>query len=211
MKKGIVAVVVLLSSIQSQAQWAVKLTPITVFRNMLCTVHGEYAFADHFSFSVGLSKNLLPKSVSLDTSMFLVTAPSSMTDTLTYSTNYDQSHAGFSIDPEFRYYFKEKYQGAFVGLYSSQRFSDAQIDEVNFWSYAPTGNYEKMNTHVGVYGFEFGYDWLFNEHWIVDLYTGFGYKVTTRNFENHDAYMNMQDYSRSSIALRGNISIGYKF
>lgn len=195
--------------------FVLKVSPMTLFRNMWFTGYGEYALHDmgKYTVSLGLSPNLLPKGDWTEKQL-------NVDSTFYYDFEIDDAHskAGFSIDPEFRFYTDEVFDGMYFGLYSSQRFSSARLNEmatpVNDSLAIGTGGYQELKTHVGVYGLQVGFEKLFggNDRFVFDAYFGIGYKYTDRMYTNKvDVVgMGLYDSNQRTIATRGNVSFGVR-
>ena len=216
MKKTILLISIVLVSFSASAQLAIKYTPIVFLRNMKYTVHAEYLIpgTPRVSAAIGFSQNLFPKGSGFD----------NYAGGTYFEQNLDKSNAGFSIDPEVRMYSRKNMEGIYFGLYSSQRFSNSQLDEyasyyqdptdTTSYIYAnPTGGFQTVKTHVAVYGIQVGYQKFFgsDDRVLVDVYAGGGTKITTRTFEDGNALL-VGGYTNSvnnGVALRLNFSIGF--
>ena len=214
MKKLFLSFCITLAATASYAQLAIKLTPMTLPRNMKFTGHVEYLIpgTPNVSVAIGVSPNLFPKSSGLE----------DQAGGLYYDIDMDNSKAGFSIDPEVRYYFNKPMEGMYGGFYSSQRFSSATLNEYqdylldpadSTYYYAnPTGGTQGLKTHVGVYGFQLGYQkWLGQDDRIIfDFYVGGGTAITTRTYDMGENLggPGFETEITQRIALRGNVSIG---
>ena len=195
--------------------FVLKVSPMTLFRNMWFTGYGEYALHDlgKYTVSLGLSPNLLPKGDWTEKQL-------NLDSTFYYDFDIDAAHskAGFSIDPEFRFYTDEVFDGMYFGLYSSQRFSSARLNEmatpVNDSLAIGTGGYQELKTHVGVYGLQVGFEKLFGgmDRFVFDAYFGIGYKYTDRMYTNKVGIvgMGLYDSNQRTIATRGNVSFGVR-
>jgi hypothetical protein len=198
---------------------AIKLTPFTLLRNMWFTAHVDYAFHPQFSASLGLSPNFLAKGNAYERDSIWHYQG---TDTSYFDYVKTEGNPGFSIDPEIRWYPKGVWNGWFFGLYSSQRFSSAKIEEREYlqqiaWpgvvQYIPTntGNYQILRTHVSVTGFQMGYvqRWGKRKEWLIDIFAGLGIKSTTFQYENVGSLYPDVASSQPGIGGRFNFSIGY--
>lgn len=213
MKKLLLFVVILGASSDLFAQFALKLTPLTFTRNMICTVHGEMPLpgSSNVSVCLGVSPNLMPKSTGLANDSI---------GGYYYNVDYSKSKKGFSLDPEIRFYSRKLMEGFYVGVYSSLRFSSALLSEyhdrdTSNYYFNPTGGSQQLNTFVSVYGLTMGYQKVYgkNDGFLIDVYGGFGKKFTKRTYDDgqnlHSAgYQNSIDQGN---ALRLNISFGYFF
>ncbi len=194
---------------KEHARLAVKVTPVTIFRNMLFTAHAEFAVSPTTTLAVGISPNLVPKSNILD-------ELSGEVDGYNYSIDLSKQRAGYSIDPEIRWYSDKAMDGFFFGLYSSFRFSGQEFTESKASaSYNPvfTGGTIKMITNVLVVGPQFGWEKLLGkrDRFVFDGYLGIGGKFTRRNY--YEAQLlgpGYDDSTRMGLGLRGNVSLGYR-
>jgi hypothetical protein len=214
MKKITFLTVMLFSMYQSMAQLAIKITPVTVLKNQLFMVHGEWFLPnqDQISLSLGVAPNLVPKLDAfgdiddiLNGSDFTYEA-----DEINYLTD---AKSGFSFDPELRWYADEQMDGFFLGLYSSQRFSSGvRLDE---WFVGnPTGGYITSKSRVSVYGVQLGFEKLFgrNDHFVFDFYIGGGVKQTKYTWNESNLFgPGRGEEPTYGLALRGNVAIGYAF
>lgn len=232
MKKHVLGATALLLSVFMQAQgpvvepealtdrsttFVLKVSPMTLLRNMWFTGYGEYALHDlgKYTVSLGLSPNLLPKAEG-----DLMDKQPNPDSTFFYDFDLDEAHSksGFSIDPEFRMYTDEVFDGFYVGVYSSQRFSSARLLEMetpaNDSLATATGGYQELKTHIGVYGLQIGFEKLFGgrDRFVFDAYFGIGYKYTDRMYAKGVNLVNQPlfDSNRRTIATRGNVSFGIR-
>ena len=202
-----------------QGMLAVKITPFTLLRNMWFTAHVDYAFHPQFTASLGISPNFLAKGNSYQRDSIWHYQG---TDTSYYDYVRTQGNPGFSFDPEVRWYPSGAWKGWFFGLYSSQRFSSAKIEEQEFlpqtawpgvtqYIATRTGNYQILRTHVSVTGFQMGYvqSWGKKKEWLLDIFGGLGIKTTTFRFENAGSLYPDKDETKPGIGGRLNFSIGY--
>jgi hypothetical protein len=198
---------------------ALKLTPLTLTRNMWFTAHVDYAFHPQFSASLGISPNFLAKgnSYSRDSIWNYDNG-----DTTFYDYLKTKGYPGMSLDPEIRWYPNGVWNGWFLGLYSSQRFSSAKIEEERFISqiggsgsiqYVPTrtGNYQVLKSRVSVMGLQAGYvkRWGKRQEWLIDIFGGLGVKSTIFKYENYGSLYPDETFVKPGIAGRLNASIGY--
>jgi hypothetical protein len=168
-----------------------------------------------YTVSLGLSPNLLPKAEG-----DLMDKQPNADSTFFYDFDLDEAHSksGFSIDPEFRMYTDEVFDGFYVGVYSSQRFSSARLLEMetpaNDSLATATGGYQELKTHIGVYGLQLGFEKLFGgrDRFVFDAYFGIGYKYTDRMYAKGVNLVNQPlfDSNRRTIATRGNVSFGIR-
>ena len=214
MKKITIFTFLLFCMQQSIAQIALKITPVTVLKNQLIMVHGEWFLPsqDQISLSLGLAPNLAPKLDAFGDFDDLLNG-SDFTYLATDAYSLVDAKPGFSFDPELRWYADEQMDGFFLGLYSSQRFSrGVRLDE--YYLSNPTGGFITSKSRVSIYGLQLGFEKLFgeNDHFVFDFYFGGGIKQTKYNWNES----NLTGPGRSSdptigLALRGNIAIGYAF
>lgn len=213
MKKLSVIIFIIAITTSIHAQFALKVTPFTLTRNMMFTVHGETALpgTENVSICLGLSPNLFPKSLGLANDSI---------NGYYYNADFSQSWKGFSIDPEVRYYGRKMMEGMYVGLYGSFRFSSAKILEYHDKDttstyFNPTGGSQKLNTLVSVYGVTVGYQKVYgkNDGFLLDVYGGYGKKITTRTFEPGEQLHTAGFTKQTDVgnALRLNVSLGYFF
>jgi hypothetical protein len=187
----------------------VKVTPVTIFRNMLFTAHGEYAVSDQLTIGLGLSPNLAPKSNILD-------GITQETGNYTYQWTSEGAKPLFSVDPEVRWYADNVMDGFFFGAYSSFRFSSSYLIEYNNsfggFSNSETGNKLKMNTRVMVVGPQCGWEKLLgkSDRFVFDGFIGLGLKITSRSYSGEVEGPGYDNSSLASLGLRGNVSIGYR-
>ena len=215
MMRRVYTACLLLCTFFASSQLAIKLTPLTVFRNMKYTLHGEYLLPESItgkysiSVALGWSPNLFPKSSGLD---------SDKKGNYYYTINFNKSNAGFAIDPELRWYFKKPMQRYFLGVYSSFRTSTSVIEEylnkdTSNTYFNPTLGYQNLSTLISVFGIQMGYQKVFgpDNRFILDTYIGFGNKITNRNYDRGYQLSGPGYKSNivSGIALRGNVSIGF--
>lgn len=198
---------------------AIKVTPITLLRNMMFTGHVEYAVSPSVSLCLGASPNLLPKDNVFD-------PENQDTTDFCYEWTLDGAKAGFAIDPEFRWYSDRMMDGFYLGLYSSIRMSKAQYNEYSSCveyvdSYSGESIYDgiltnkqlTMDAMVIVAGPQFGWSSLLgkNKNFVYDLYFGVGGKMTNRKYSGDVDGPGFEDSSNFGLALRGNFSLGYRF
>lgn len=203
-----------------QGSLVVKVTPVTILRNMLFTVHGEYAISPTVSLALGISPNAAPKSNFLDDI-------DNNTGDYCYEWNVDNAKAGFSIDPEFRWYSDAMMDGFFFGAYSSFRFGSSSFDEFvgeelfdpftgdsYGFSYCdtPTGRSLDMKTMVIVAGPQFGWEKLLGaqDRFVFDGYLGVGAKITNRSYTGSVEGPGYDNSSVFGLGVRGNVSLGYR-
>ena len=198
-----------------QGSFIVKATPVTLLRNMMFTIHGEYAISPSVTLGLGLSPNLAPKGEGLGSFLDLDEG---------YSIDYSKSKAGFSVDPEFRWYSDNLMDGFFVGAYTSFRVSTSHLDEVydfgdDLWDY--DYDYDEtyvpqsvdLKTLVMVVGPQFGWEKLLgkSDRFVFDGYIGAGLKLTNRNYTGTGAADFADEQGMNIfVATRGNVSIGYR-
>jgi hypothetical protein len=186
---------------------------------MWFTAHIDYAFHPQFSASLGISPNFLAKgnSYSRDSIWNYNNG-----DTTYYDYLKTKGYPGMSLDPEIRWYPNGVWNGWFFGLYSSQRFSSAKIEEEKFIpqiggsgaiQYVPTrtGNYQILKSRISVMGFQAGYvkRWGKRQEWFIDIFGGLGVKSTIFKFENYGSLYPDKTSVKPGIAGRLNGSIGY--
>jgi hypothetical protein len=200
-----------------QGSLIVKATPVTVLRNMWFTVHGEYAISSSVSLGLGISPNMVPKGKGLDEAFD--------DDSFSYIVDLDESKAGLSFDPEFRWYSDNMMDGFFVGAYSSLRFSGAVLTDegsMGYWTFDwntgedvyVEGTADKkvdLKTLVTVLGPQFGWEKLLGkqDRFVFDGYIGVGVKLTNRQYSGPNA-SDFESGMVPGIATRGNVSIGYR-
>jgi hypothetical protein len=187
---------------------------------MLFTVHGEYAISPSVSFALGVSPNAAPKSNFLDDLV-------NNTGNYCYSWDLENAKAGFSIDPEFRWYSDGMMDGFFLGAYSSFRFGSSSFDELVgediseplvggsigvTYCETPTGRTLDMKTMVIVAGPQFGWEKLLGtqDRFVFDVYFGIGTKITNRSYSGSIEGPGYENSSLYSLGVRGNISLGYR-
>jgi len=207
------------AGVAGKGSLAIKLTPITLLRNMMFTGHVEYAVSPSVSLCLGASPNLLPKDIGFE-------AEDLDTTGYCYEWTLEGAKSGFSIDPEFRWYSDRMMDGFYLGLYSSVRLSRAQFNEydncIELYDSStgltetygsPTNKQLTMDAMVIVAGPQFGWSSLLGKkkHFIYDLYFGVGGKMTNRKYSGEFDGPGYQDSSNIGLALRGNFSLGYRF
>jgi hypothetical protein len=212
MKKFTFLTLMLFSMYQSMAQLAIKITPVTVLKNQLFMVHGEWFLPnqDQISLSLGVAPNLVPKMDAFGVFGDTVNGFSYEPIDATYLTT---AKSGFSFDPELRWYADEQMDGFFLGLYSSQRFSSGvQLDELYLGN--STGGFITSKSRVSIYGVQLGFEKLFgrNDHFVFDFYIGGGIKQTKYKWsESNLVGPGRGEDPTYGLALRGNVAIGYAF
>jgi hypothetical protein len=213
MKKIFTLVIAVMTGMSVMAQGSagqgsliVKVTPVTVLRNMWFTVHGEYAISSSVSLGLGISPNMIPKGegfFDLNTEYNLVEA---------------KSKAGLSVDPEFRWYSDNMMDGFFVGGFTSFRFSKSyfEYDPDYFFDwddelYDDKGEYAELRTMVAVVGPQFGWEKLLGkqDRFVFDGYIGVGLKLFNRQYSG-PAASEFTSGMTPGVATRGNVSIGYR-
>jgi hypothetical protein len=227
MKKTLLFFTIVIISITTSAQLAIKYTPIVFARNMKYTFHVEYLIPNtpRISLSLGLSQNSKPRWQIWNE------------DTLSnYGTalqlNAKNSQSGFSIDPEIRIYNGRSWttstgnmEGSYIGLYSSQRFSTVQLDEYAltyvdptdsiYYYTTPTGGIQNLKTYIAVYGLQLGFQQsiAFDDRLMFDAYVGAGLKLISRTFDsgNNALIGGFESTFEKNIALRANVSLAWRF
>jgi hypothetical protein len=226
MKKHLLTLSALICATIVSAQFAMKITPITVLKNQYFMLHGEYIIpgTEKLSIGLGLAPNMVPKTSFLDDLADIAD------DNYYYQYNQDNwlenAKPGFAIDPELRWYFKEAYEGFFMGLYSSQRFSSGveleelysgpnPADPLGFDLFLePTGGIVSSKSHVSIYGLQAGFCKTYggDDNILLDVYFGAGSKNTNIKWEGKDLKgPGKTETDRSGIALRANVAVGYIF
>lgn len=185
-----------------QGSLIVKATPVAVLRNMLFTVHGEYAISSSVSLGLGLSPNLVPKGTSAGEFLDMDSD---------YVMDESLSKSGFSIDPEFRWYSDNMMDGFFVGAYSSFRKSSATFYN-GLYGEPDIRKEVDLKTFVMVVGPQFGWEKLLgkSDRFVFDGYIGIGLKMTNRSYTGADAGQFGDAGMTPFVATRGNVSIGYR-
>jgi hypothetical protein len=227
MKKQLLTLAALICATIVSAQFAVKITPFTFLKNQYFMLHGEYIIpgTEKLSIGLGVAPNMVPKTSFLD----------DLEDVFDggYYYEYNQDNwlagakPGFAIDPELRWYFKEAYDGFFMGLYSSQRFSSGvRLEELYTGKEdpldplsadliaSPTGGYVLSKSHISIYGLQMGFCQTYggDNNILLDVYFGAGTKNTNITWsKNNLEGPGRADTDRSSIALRANVAVGYIF
>ena len=203
MKKHLLTLAALICASIVSSQIAVKITPFTFLKNQYFMLHGEYIIpgTEKLSIGLGIAPNMVPKTSFLDDLADIAD------DNYYYQYNQDNwlenAKPGFAIDPELRWYFKEAYEGFFMGLYSSQRFSSGvELEEL----------YSK--SHISIYGVQAGFCKTYggDDNILLDVYFGAGSKNTNIKWTSKDLQgPGKMETDRSGIALRANVAIGYIF
>lgn len=91
-----------------------------------------------------------------------------------YKTNNDKHWKHWLVQPEFRYWFCERFNGSFIGV-------QALGGEYNFSKlHLPFGLYKGLRNHryEGYYyggGLVFGHQWILSKRWNFELSAGVGY------------------------------------
>jgi hypothetical protein len=198
----------------------VKVTPVTVLRNMWFTVHGEYAISPSVSLALGISPNAAPKANFLDDI-------DNNTGNYCYEWDIDNAKAGFSIDPEFRWYSDGMMDGFFFGAYSSLRFGSSSFEELSgeelfdpftgesfglTYCDTPTGKKLDMKTMVVLAGPQFGWEKLLGKQdkFVFDGYLGIGAKITNRTYSGNVEGPGYANSAVLGLGVRGNVSVGYR-
>lgn len=227
MKKHLLTLAALICATIVSSQIAVKITPFTFLKNQYFMLHGEYIIpgTEKLSIGLGVAPNMAPKTSFLDDLADIADGG--------YYYQYNQDNwlegakPGFAIDPELRWYFREAYEGFFMGLYSSQRFSSGvKLEELytgledpndplstNLYL-DPTGGYVLSKSHISIYGLQMGFCKTYggDDNILLDVYFGAGSKNTNIKWTGYNLEgAGRQETDRSGIALRANVAIGYIF
>ncbi|WP_144891790.1 DUF3575 domain-containing protein [Flavobacterium tiangeerense] len=114
----------------------------------------------------------------------------------------------YTFTPEYRYHFKEKYNGFYAGAHIG-----ASIFNFQKWNYLNTNLYEKGFGYFA--GATIGYQVKVNEKFMIDCFLGGGwhqgfykgYDLTTGQ-----RYENVKNYNKSgeSLPYRGGVMVSYK-
>jgi len=238
MKKTLLIISIVIMSLAVSAQWAIKYTPVVLLRNMKYTIHAEYMIPNtpRISVAVGFSQNIRPR--------WEMWNDETVGDSTYFQLNQKNSTAGFSFDPEIRFYdgwtgnlrnlihdesasrgYSGNIEGGYFGFYSSQRFSNVQLDEYRDYTlnptdstYAysnPTGGLQNLKTHIAIYGIQIGRQQSFGrgDRLLFDVYVGAGVKLISRSFDNgNDALIEgFESTFEKDIALRANVSLAWRF
>ena len=238
MKKTLLFITIVIISITASAQLAIKYTPIVFARNMKYTFHLEYMIPNtpRISIAVGFSQNIRPR--------WGIWNDETLGNSTYFQLNQKNSNAGFSIDPEIRFYdgwtgnlrnllrderaslgYSGNIEGLYFGFYSSQRFSNAQLDEYKDYilnptdsTYAysnPTGGIQNLNTYIAIYGIQIGRQQSLGlgDRLLFDAYVGAGAKLISRSFDNGNGALieGFESTFEKDIALRANVSLAWRF
>ncbi|WP_158729948.1 DUF3575 domain-containing protein [Flavobacterium sp. I-STPA6A] len=114
----------------------------------------------------------------------------------------------YTFTPEYRYHFKEKYNGFYAGAHIG-----ASIFNFQKWNYLNTNNYEKG---VGYFaGATIGYQVKVSEKFMIDCFLGGGWHQGF--YKGYDLYTGeryepAKKYNKSgeSLPYRGGVMISYK-
>ena len=80
----------------------------------------------------------------------------------------------WGIQPEVRYWFCERFNRTFIGLHG--HYADFNVGGWPDWSFINT-NMQKNRYQGHLYGggISYGYQWILNDHWNLELSLGIGY------------------------------------
>lgn len=95
--------------------------------------------------------------------------------------NDKMMHLG-AVQPAFRYWFCERFEGHFVGIH---------VHEVEFFGNLKSKRYDG---HLVGTGISWGYDWILSNHWNIEAEVGFG--INWVWFKESECIPCMKDYVR---------------
>jgi hypothetical protein len=197
---------ILLSFKVVTAQFIVKATPFVLLKNQIVNLNAELSLPSdpRFSLNFGIAKNLIIKG-------------NLQGNTPNLEIDLAKSSSGFALEPGIREYImptKTQYEGLYLGLFSSFRFSHAYYYEtvtVNNNLMRTAGTIDQNNL-VAVMGLELGYQFFLGaqKNIAIDIYAGIGAKNTSYKLNSKNLlYTNVSSSNTTGIATRGNISLGY--
>jgi hypothetical protein len=114
----------------------------------------------------------------------------------------------YTFTPEYRYHFKEKYNGFYAGAHIG-----ASIFNFQKWNYLNTDKYEKG---VGYFiGSTIGYEVKINDKFMLDCFLGGGWHQGFYKgyyIGTNERYESAQKYNKSGewIPYRGGVMVSYK-
>ncbi|MFV8376101.1 DUF3575 domain-containing protein [Flavobacterium sp. LB1P71] len=114
----------------------------------------------------------------------------------------------YTFTPEYRYHFKEKYNGFYVGAHIG-----ASIFNFQKWNYLNTDNYEKG---VGYFiGSTLGYQVKIKDKFMLDCYLGSGWHqgfYKGYSISTGERYESAKKYNKSGewFPYRGGVMVSYK-
>lgn len=142
--------------------------------------------------------------------------------TLGSKSNFQQRPFIFNyVFPEFRYYFKEKNDGFYLGAHTGAGMFKLSKNK----SYASSNRYQYG--YIFFTGITTGYQWKFKERWLLDLFLSGGWSNANYQGFDKDTGLRYDDdchalglcptnirkgynYSAQWIPYRGGLMIGYK-
>ena len=142
--------------------------------------------------------------------------------TLGSKSNFQQRPFIFNyVFPEFRYYFKEKNDGFYLGAHTGAGMFKLSKNK----SYASSNMYQYG--YIFFTGITTGYQWKFKERWLLDVFLSGGWSNANYQGFDKDTGLRYDDdchalglcptnirkgynYSAQWIPYRGGIMIGYK-
>ena len=114
----------------------------------------------------------------------------------------------YTFTPEYRYHFKEKYNGFYAGAHIG-----ATIFNFQKWNYLNTNLYEKG---IGYFaGATIGYQVKVNDKFMIDCFLGGGWHqgfYKGYDLATGERYENAKNYNKSgeSLPYRGGVMVSYK-
>lgn len=217
MKKLIIALMLFIISLNSFSQLLnrniIKVSPIVIMKGQIIEVHFERALFNSLSLSIGVAPIFIGEFFDED---YL-------------DTTIKRSLKGIAIDPEIRWYSRTNnaLDGYFIGIFNSQRMSGIDnhngplipnkendpFSSVTYNSIDPTYiSKDKYNVKkkVSIYGFQLGYERVFNNMFVFDFYSGLG--IGNRKYTSINNRTNYKVVTNGiKFHCRFNFSFGYKF
>ena len=131
---------------------------------------------------------------------------------------------GVSFNPFVRYYVLDEGKGMFVGLYSSNRYSQWELENIPLEiiecisnsvngrcdGYQADDTFKRVSK-ISVIGIEFGGTYFFNDTFFVEYTTGLGKKWGEKVSYNNRTGQGYDNYGAFPIALKANFNFGYNF
>ncbi len=198
--RHLLAAAICCTSLAAQAQHAIKWTPTNYLFTRTATLTYEYAFSHNRSLNTGFNLWLLEASAS--------TASGS---------EGDASYYAIGLAPEYRFYLGKQPQaprGFYAAPYLNINFGALKVKVTNDANQTGSG---KVNTSILAGGGIIGYQFLFGDAFVLDIFGGLNYtnfslgniKVTYEDGTQEEA--DISGVRIGGILPRFGISIGYAF
>jgi hypothetical protein len=168
-----------------------KVSPIVFTKGQLIQVNYERQLFGSFTGAVGLAPVFF----------------SNIWGSILYPVS--EFKGGVAIDPEFRWYANSDkvMDGFFIGVYNSMRYSK-WTNEDELINYGQPKEKREVSSRRTIFGFTFGTERQFGEHFMFDFYSGIGLSSTT--FKVKGPLTNKEDKT-GGVHLRLNLAFGYRF